>query len=194
MVTIKIILGSVRPTRFGVQPANWLMELSKQYADRATFELVDLAAVNLPLLDEPKPASSGEYTKEHTKTWAKIIAPADGFIFVTPEYNHGVAPSLKNAIDYLYAEWNNKPVSFVSYGADAGGSRSIEHLRHSAAWLQMHDLSQHLILPEYYLNLDEQGNFRFNDHHQKKAEGIFEQLLFWAEEMKASRAKLAAKQ
>ncbi len=194
MVTIKIILGSVRPGRFGVQPANWLAEIGKQYADRATIELVDLADVNLPLLDEPKPASSGEYTKEHTKAWSQIITPADGFIFVAPEYNHGVAASLKNAIDYLYDEWNNKPVSLVSYGADAGGARAIEHLRNTAAWLKMHDLSETLMLPEYYLNLDEQGNFKFTERHQKKAEAIFEQLIFWAEEMKASRAKLAAKQ
>jgi len=193
MVTIKIILGSVRPTRFGTQPADWLMELSKQYASRATFELVDLAEVNLPLLDEPKPASSGEYTKDHTKAWSEVIAPADGFIFVTPEYNHGVAPSLKNAIDYLYAEWTNKPVSFVSYGADAGGARSIEHLRATTAWLQMYDLSETLIMPQYYLNLDEQGAYKFGEEHKKKADAIFEQLLFWAEEMKASRDKLAMK-
>src|SRR5881392_705651 len=104
MPKITIILGSSRPTRFAHQPGNWLMELGKSMPD-VEFDLVDLAEVNLPFLDEPLPAMAGQYQNEHTKDWSKVIAKADGFVFIAPEYNHSYTPVLKNAIDYLYAEW-----------------------------------------------------------------------------------------
>jgi NAD(P)H-dependent FMN reductase len=194
MVTIKIIIGSTRPSRFGTQPAEWLMGLSKQYGDRATFEMVDLAEINLPMLDESLPASYDQYANEHTKAWAKIVDDADGFIMVSSEYNHSYAPSLKNALDFLYKEWTNKPVSFVSYGADAGGTRGVEHLRGVVGWLKMYDLSENLILPHYYTNVDEKGNFKFAEEHEKKAHSIIEQQIFWAEQMKTARQTLAEQQ
>ena len=103
------------------------MALPKARTD-AEFEFVDIADFKLPLLDEPVPPSMGQYTHEHTKTWAKKIASFDGYVFVTPEYNHGISGALKNAIDYLYREWNNKAAGFVSYGS-ANGVRAVEHLR-----------------------------------------------------------------
>ncbi len=192
MVTIKVILGSVRPSRFGIQPAQWIMGLSEQYKDQAQFELIDLAEINLPLLDEPVPASYDQYSKDHTKAWSKVVDSADGFIMISSEYNHSYAPSLKNAIDFLAKEWAHKPVSFVSYGADAGGARGVEHLRGVAGWLKMYDLGENLILPKYYTNLDEQGNFKFIEEHENKAHIIFKDVIFWAEQMKEARAKLAA--
>jgi len=193
MVSIKIIVGSNRPGRFGIQPANWLHEVAKQYADKANIEIVDLAEINLPFLDETTPPSmSQDYEKEYTKAWAKIISDSDGFVFVTPEYNHSYSAVLKNAIDYLNPEWLHKPVSFLSYGGTAGGARSVEHLRGVVSQLGMYDLTEHMLLPEYYMNLDDQGQYKFSERHEKNAKLMLEALIFWAEKMKDARADLAA--
>jgi NAD(P)H-dependent FMN reductase len=124
---IAVILGSTRPNRNGKAVADWVMD---QTAGRsgARYTLVDLVDYPLPHLDEPIPPSAGRYVGEHTLAWADTIASFDGFVFVTPEYNHSTSGVLKNAIDYLYAEWNNKAAGFVSYGA-VSGARAVEHLR-----------------------------------------------------------------
>lgn len=191
MPHIKIIAGSVRPGRFNTQPANWIYELASKRPN-AKFTLVDIAQLNLPFLDEPKSPKAREYTKEHTRNWSEIIEEADGFIFVTPEYNHSVSPALKNALDFLYHEWSYKPASFISYGAEAGGARSVEHLRAVCGELKMYDLREQLIIPNYWDNLDEKGNFKFNEAHEKAAERILDELLFWAAKMKEARAEQAA--
>jgi NAD(P)H-dependent FMN reductase len=141
---IGIILGSTRPNRNGEQVAHWVMEVVSGRHD-ADFELVDLRDYPLPHLDEPLPPSLGQYQGEHTKQWAAKIGSFDGFVIVTPEYNHGTSGVLKNAIDYLYAEWNNKAVGFVSYGG-AGGARAVEHLRLVAGELQLADVRQQVVL------------------------------------------------
>jgi len=108
MVKIKIIAGSTRPGRFNIQPARWITEIAKARTDIET-ELLDLAEINLPFMDEPELPMQHKYSKEHTKKWAAKIGEADGFVFVTPEYNHSISPVLKNAVDYLFQEWNFKP-------------------------------------------------------------------------------------
>jgi NAD(P)H-dependent FMN reductase len=145
MIRIGVILGSTRPNRNGEQVARWVLDVVSQRRD-AEFELVDLRDYPLPHLDEPLPPSMGQYQNAHTQQWAAKIASFDGFVMVTPEYNHGTSGVLKNAIDYLYAEWNNKAVGFVSYGA-VGGARAAEHLRLVAAELQMADVRQQVALP-----------------------------------------------
>src|SRR5688572_8799553 len=127
MLQVAIIVGSTRPGRKAEAVAKWVHEIAKQRTD-AAFEIVDIAEYSLPLLDEPLPPSLGKYSKEHTKKWAAKIAAFDAFVFVTPEYNHGTSAALKNAIDFLFAEWNNKAAGFVGYGS-AGGARAIESLR-----------------------------------------------------------------
>src|SRR5688572_27661136 len=122
MINIAIIVGSTRPGRHAEAVARWVYDLARQRTD-ATCELVDIADFNLPLLDEPVPPSMNQYSKPHTKAWAAKIAPFDAFVFVTPEYNHGPSGALKNAIDFLYREWNNKAAGVVSYGS-AGGTRA----------------------------------------------------------------------
>src|SRR3954469_14258685 len=144
MTRIGIILGSTRPNRVGGQVADWVFKIASRRLD-AEFELVDLRDYPLPHLDEPLPPSFGRYQNDHTKQWAAKIASFDGFVIVTPEYNHGSSGVLKNAIDYLYAEWNNKAVGFVSYGG-GGGARAAEHLRLVAAELQMADVRQQVAL------------------------------------------------
>ncbi len=137
---IGIILGSTRPGRRGEQVAKWVLEQARK-RDSAQYELVDLADFNLPHLDEAMSASQGKYANDHTKKWAAEIVQYDGFIFVTPEYNHSTSGALKNAIDFLYAEWNNKAAGFVSYGVQ-GGTRAVEHLRLIVGELQIADVRQ----------------------------------------------------
>lgn len=189
MVHIKIIIGSVRPGRFGVQPAEWIHTIGQQYAKEATFEVIDVKELGLPFLDEPVPASvaNKNYTNVATTKWSKVIDSADGFIFVTPEYNHSYSPALKNAIDHLYSEWHFKPVSFVSYGASVGGAYAVEHLRNVVAWLKMYDLADQIILPQYYLNTDDQGIFAFDEDHERRAKNLIEQTIFWSKAMKPAR-------
>lgn len=138
MTRIAIILGSTRPGRNGEAVARWVLE-NAQARGTAEYELVDLADYPLPHLDEAVPASRGQYAGEHTKNWAATIARFDGYVFVTPEYNHSTSGVLKNAIDYLYAEWNNKAGAVVSYGG-VGGARAAEHLRLIMGELQIADV------------------------------------------------------
>ncbi len=190
MATIKVIVGSVRPNRFGPTAAKWIMDLAAAHPD-STFELIDLADIKLPFLDEPQPPAGEEvYVQEHTQKWADIIGEADGFVFVTPEYNHGVAPSLKNAIDFLGKEWYHKPVAFVSYGADAGGARAVEHLRGTVSWLRMYDLHDAVLFPNYWTQIGEDGSFKPTEAQTASAQRMIENIAFWSDELKAPRAKL----
>ena len=149
VIKIAIILGSTRPGRKGEAVARWVYEIAKKRID-AEFEFVDIKDFNLPLLDEPGIISQGQYTKEHTKTWSAKIDSFDAFIFVTAEYNHGIPGALKNAIDFLYREWNNKAAGFVSYGG-TGGVRSVEHLRLVMAELQIADVRAQVTLSLFRL-------------------------------------------
>ncbi len=189
MTTIKVILGSTRPGRFGIQPAEWIMSLSKAHPE-TKFELVDLQEVNLPVLDEAAPAMMQQYSKDHTKKWSKIIDGADGFIFVTAEYNHSIPGALKNAIDYLSKEWAYKPVAYVSYGADAGGARAIEQLRQIAGWHRMYDLGEFVSLANYWGQLGEDGKFTPNEVQTQNAEKMLKSIIFWTEKMKPAREEL----
>jgi NAD(P)H-dependent FMN reductase len=144
MTRIGIILRSTRPGRNGAQGADWVHEIAASRGD-AEYELVDLLDYPLPHLDEAYPPAMGQYQNDHTKRWAAKIATFDGFVMVTPEYNHSTSGVLKNAIDYLFAEWANKAVGFVSYGG-AGGARAAEHLRLVAGELQMADVRQQVAL------------------------------------------------
>ena len=144
MTRIGIILGSTRPGRRGEAVAKWVYEVAKDRSD-ADFELIDLLDYPLPHLDEPMPPAMGQYQNQHTRDWAAIIARFDGFVFVTPEYNHSTSGVLKNAIDYLFAEWNNKAMGVVSYGV-VGGARAAEHLRLIAGELKMADVRTNVAL------------------------------------------------
>jgi len=139
---IAVILGSTRPGRNGKAVADWVVAQARGRAG-ATYELVDLLDYPLPHLDEPLPPSMGRYAGAHTEAWARKISAYDGFVFVTPEYNHSTSGVLKNAIDYLYGEWNNKAAAFVGYGT-IGGARAIEHLRGISAELQIAGVRQQL--------------------------------------------------
>ncbi|WP_258868161.1 NADPH-dependent FMN reductase [Alkalilimnicola ehrlichii] len=165
MLNIGIILGSTRPGRNGEAVARWTFDLAKQRTD-AEFELVDIKDFNLPLLDEPVPPSLGQYSNEHTKVWSRKIDAFDAFVFVTPEYNHGTSGALKNAIDYLYREWNNKAAGFVSYGS-AGGTRAVEHLRLVMAELQIADVRSQVTF-SLFTDFENMSAFKPAGYHEKR--------------------------
>ncbi|MFF2243338.1 NADPH-dependent FMN reductase [Arthrobacter sp. NPDC058130] len=144
MTRIGIILGSTRPNRNGGQVAKWAVDMASSRTD-AEFELVDLRDYPLPHFDEAQPPTFGQYQHEHTFRWAEKVASFDGFVMVTPEYNHSASGVLKNALDYLFAEWNNKAVGFISYGGN-GGVRAVEHLRVMAGELMMADVRAQVAL------------------------------------------------
>lgn len=181
---IAIILGSTRPGRNGKAVADWVLE---QAAARtaAEYELVDLLDHPLPHLDEAVPPSMGQYEGEHTKKWAATIAAYDGFVFVSPEYNHSTSGVLKNAIDYVYAEWNNKAAAFVSYGS-LGGARAVEHLRAIAAELQLAGVRQQLNF-SLATDFENFGDFKPGPQHAEQAQTLFDQLEAWTGAMKTLR-------
>lgn len=177
---IAVIIGSTRPGRVGPQVAQWVIDQAK---DRpATYELIDLADVDLPFLDEAIPPSMHAYQNDHTQAWAEKIGGYDGFIFVTPEYNHSYPAPLKNAIDYIYAEWNNKSLGLVGYGS-LGGSRAIEHLRGVAAELQLADVRQQVSFSLFtdFTNFTE---FTPGPQHNDSAQTMFTQVEAWAQALK----------
>ena len=185
MIKIGIILGSTRPGRNGEQVAKWVYDVASR-RDDAEYELVDLLDYPLPHLDEPLPPSFGNYRNEHTKQWASKIASFDGFVIVTPEYNHGPSGVLKNALDYLYAEWNNKAVGFVSYGA-AGGVRAVEHLRLVAGELQMADVRQQVAL-SLFTDFEQFRTLKPGQHHQGSLKTLFDQVIAWSAALKPLRS------
>src|SRR5258705_2663595 len=144
MLKIGIIVGSTRPGRKAGAVAKWVHDILKSRKD-AEFEIVDIEDYKLPLLDEPVPPSMHQYSRPHTKAWSEKIASLDAYIFVTPEYNHSTSAALKNAIDFLFREWNDKAAGFVGYGG-AGGTRAVEHLRLVMGELKVADVRAQVAL------------------------------------------------
>ncbi len=186
MIRIAIIVGSTRPGRVGASVAQWVLDRARQRKD-AAFELLDLQEVDLPLLDEPVPPALGQYSKPHTKAWAERIASFDAFVFVTPEYNHGIPGALKNAIDFLYAEWNNKAAGFVGYGS-AGGVRAVEQLRLVMAEVQVATVRSQVAL-SLFTDFEEMRDFKPAPHHHKPLDTLFDQLIAWGEVLKSVRQR-----
>ncbi|MEU8244923.1 NAD(P)H-dependent oxidoreductase [Nonomuraea sp. NPDC048916] len=149
MIRIAVIIGSTRPGRRAEAVARWVADTSVRHpavtAGQAAVEVVDIAAYGLPLLDEPMPAAFGRYANAHTHRWADTIAAFDGFVFVTPEYNRSFPAALKNAIDFLYAEWHHKAAGFVGYGVH-GGIRAVEQLRQVMAEAKIADVQTQVAL------------------------------------------------
>ncbi|HUC89263.1 MAG TPA: NAD(P)H-dependent oxidoreductase [Patescibacteria group bacterium] len=155
---IYIIVGSTRPSRIGDTVAKWVSD--NIHTDNAQgnidVEIIDLAKLDLPMLNEPENAKSRHYMHDHTKKWSQMVQKADGFIIVTPEYNASFPAPLKNALDYLYHEWSGKPMAFVGYGW-GGGKRAVAHLRDVAADLKTKPLTSQVSIMLSGDILDEQG-------------------------------------
>ena len=189
MNRIGIIIGTTRPNRNGEQVATWVYDMASRRSD-AEFELIDLRDYPLPHLDEPLPPSLGQYQNEHTRRWAATIASFDGFIMVTPEYNHSTSGVLKNALDYLYAEWNNKAAGFVSYGL-VGGARAAEHLRLVCGELQMADVRQQVPL-SLLTEFENYTSFKPGNKNATALDTLVDQVVAWSTALAPLRAASTA--
>ncbi|MFD4670677.1 NADPH-dependent FMN reductase [Lentzea sp. NPDC058450] len=178
---IAVILGSTRPGRRSEEVARWVMNVAGTRGD-ASFDLIDLAEVNLPLLDEPVPALFGEYAHAHTREWSSVIASYDGFVFITPEYNHSFSAALKNALDYLYAEWNDKAAGFVGVGG-TGGLRAVEQLRLVLAELKVATVRTQVAFGR--------GDLQGEPEHHETLHAMLDELVAWASALRSVRAVAA---
>lgn len=189
-LNIKVIAGSTREGRFSDKAAVWIAEEIKTQ-NEVVVEVLDLRDYNMPFFNEPvSPSFKQEpFKDEAVARFTKKIAEADAFVIVTPEYNHGTSGVLKNALDWVYPEWNNKPVAFVSYGG-VGGARAVEQLRLNAVELQMAPIRAAVHIPgEQYFQvlfgkMDAKDLFALVS---KQSEAMISQLLWWTRALKNAR-------
>ena len=184
-LNIAIVVGSTRPGRKAETVARWVLEHASARTG-ASYELVDLALHVLPMLDEELPAHSGQYSHHHTKAWAAVIDRFDGFVFVTPEYNRGTSAALKNAIDYLYGEWNDKAAGFVSYGY-VGGTRAVEQLRLTMSELQVAVVRTQVALM-FHGDFQDMDRFTPGPHHANSLADMLGQVEAWSGALRQLRA------
>ncbi|GAA4968785.1 NAD(P)H-dependent FMN reductase [Nonomuraea thailandensis] len=183
MLKVGIILGSTRPGRAGEVVASWVRDLAVKRGD-AEYEIIDLKDYDLGVLDEPEHPATGIYQHEHTRRWSAKIASLDAFVIVTPEYNNSYPGALKNALDFLYTEWNNKAAGFVGYGVD-GAPRAISHLRHVLGLLSVATVSNQVGLS---IQTDFTDGFNPAEHHQDRLNVVLDQLNAWGSALRPLRA------
>ena len=183
---LHVVLSSTRPGRVGETIARWFHGLAVEHG-KFEPELVDLAAFNLPVYDEPRHPALQQYEHDHTKRWGASVAAADAFVFVTPEYNYGPTPALLNALDYVYKEWNYKPAAFVSYGGISGGIRAVQVTKQTLTTLKMVPLVEAVVIPMVAQQLDDNKQFQPADIHMTSANAMLDELLRWAEALKPLR-------
>ena len=176
MPTLQIVIASTRPGRVGLPVARWFHERAVAHGG-FDVQLVDLAEVDLPFMDEPKHPRFREYSKQHTKDWSATVQAADAFVFVMPEYNYGFNAPLKNALDYLYHEWAYKPVGLVSYGGVAAGTRGAQMVKQVLTTLKMTPLTEAVSIPFVATLLDEHGVLQANETMERSAGTMLDELV-----------------
>ncbi|UVJ40152.1 NADPH-dependent FMN reductase [Arthrobacter sp. CJ23] len=184
MTKIAIITGSTRPGRVNHQVANWVLAQSAARTD-AEFEIVDIADFQLPVLDEPYPAGYQNYQNSHTKAFSEKINEFDGYVFVVAEYNHSITGALKNALDYLSVEFNNKAAGFVSYGS-MGGARAVEHLRGIASELQLAHVRNQVMF-SIFTDFENFSTFTPSETAASGLNPMLDQLVLWTRAMEFAR-------
>ncbi len=187
---LQIIIASTRPGRVGPSVASWINERAIAHGG-FDVELIDLAEVNLPMFDEPKHPRFRQYVHQHTKDWSATIDRADAFIFVVPEYNYGFNAAIKNAIDYLNAEWQHKPVGFVSYGGVAAGTRAVQMLKQVVTTLKMVPMFDAVNIPFVQQFLDADRKLQPNDIMEAAATAMLDELVRWTASLRALRQPAA---
>jgi NAD(P)H-dependent FMN reductase len=187
MPKLMVVIASTRPTRVGLAVGRWFVDRA---AERASFDVdvVDLAELDLPFMDEPEHPRFARYVHDHTKRWSARVAAADAFVFVTPEYNHGYNAPLKNAIDYLLHEWGHKPVGFVSYGAVAGGTRAVQQLKQVVTAVRMTPLLDAVYIPWVQQHLDEERRFQPTGAMETAAAALLQALEQYEAALRPLRA------
>lgn len=192
-VQLAVVVGSTRPGRRARSVADLVSERAQTHlGGRAVVEIVDVADAGLPLLDEPMPAAIGAYEHPHTKRWSGTVARFDGFIFVTPEYNHSMPAALKNAIDFLFSEWNDKAAGFVSYGLN-GGTRAVEHLRLTLSEVKVACVRSQVALGLFtdfdIPDMTEPGTVTPADHHTDVMNRMFDEVVDWSAALRDLRER-----
>jgi NAD(P)H-dependent FMN reductase len=187
---LQIIIASTRPGRVGPSVASWINERAVAHGG-FDVELIDLAEVNLPMFDEPKHPRLRQYVHQHTKDWSATIERADAFIFVVPEYNYGFNAAIKNAIDYLNAEWRHKPVGFVSYGGVAAGTRAVQMLKQVVTAINMMPIFDAVNIPFVQQFLDDDRKLQPNDIMETAATTMLDELVRWTASLRALRQPAA---
>lgn len=172
---LQVIVASTRPGRIGRAIGDWVEQEATAHGG-FDVELVDLAEVDLPFLDEPNHPRLGQYVHQHTKDWSASVSRADAFVFVTCEYNHSFNAVLKNAIDFLHREWQHKPVGFVSYGGVAAGTRAVQALKPVLAGLRMVPVVEAVTLPFAGQLLDDDGAVQPTDQMAGAAKAMLDEL------------------
>lgn len=175
MPSLTIVLASTRPGRAGASITEWFVARAAEH-EAFDIRVVDLAELGLPLLDEPNHPRLRQYINQHTLDWSEIVDASDAFVFVTPEYNHGYPASLKNALDYLHAEWADKPAAFVSYGGVSGGTRAVQQLKPVLLALRMTPIVEGVTVPFFATMIDEEGAFRPNELIEQSADATLTEL------------------
>ncbi|MFT4152995.1 NADPH-dependent FMN reductase [Parafilimonas sp.] len=186
MHTIKIITSTTRKGRKGIAIANWMFEFARR-ANIFNVELLDLAEINLPLMDEPNHPRLQQYVHEHTKKWSAQIQSADGFIIVLGEYNFGFPAPVKNALDYLFNEWKYKPAGIVSYGGISGGLRATQMLKQVLTTLNMMPLPGQVSIPFFTKYINDEELFVPDEAIIKSAEAMIKELNRWTDALKTMR-------
>jgi NAD(P)H-dependent FMN reductase len=186
MLKVAIITGSTRPGRKSEAVARWVYGIAAKRSD-ALFEVVDIAAFDLPLLDEPLPPMMNQYAKPHTKVWAAKIATFDAFVFVTPEYNHSTSGALKNAIDFLFREWNDKAAGFVGYGS-VGGARAVEQLRLVMGEIKVADVRAQVAL-SMYTDFENFSILKPGPQQEAAVNAMLDDLVPWGQALQTMRAR-----
>lgn len=188
MLNLHVVVASTRPERKGGVVGAWFEKQARKHGKFAV-ELVDLAVVALPLFDEPRHPQLREYEHQHTRDWSAIVARADAYVFVTPEYNYGSPPSLVNALDFVSREWAYKAVGFVSYGGVSAGTRSVQMTKQIVSALKMVPLTEAVAIPFFTKHIDkESGLFAPGEVQEKAAVGMLDELLKWSGALKPLRA------
>jgi NAD(P)H-dependent FMN reductase len=186
MLKLHVVIVSTRPTRIGPSIGHWFIERAREHA-KFEVKLVDLAEAALPVFDEPEHPRFKRYVNAHTKAWSATVDAADAFVFVTPEYNYSVPPSLVNALDYLSAEWAYKPAGFVSYGGASGGVRSVQMAKQILSSLKVVPLPEAVAIPFFSNHVNDAKIFTGTEQHAKSATAMLDELVRWAGALKTLR-------
>jgi NAD(P)H-dependent FMN reductase len=185
---LRIIIGSTRPGRVGPSVAAWIADRARDHGG-FDVQVTDLAELNLPLLDEPNHPRLGQYTKQHTRDWSALVAASDAFVFVTPEYNYGFNAALKNAIDYLHAEWQHKVAGVVSYGGVAAGTRATQMLKQVLTAVKIMPVPEAVNIPFVAQHIDQDRRFKSTELIDASATAMLDELLRWTESLAPLRQK-----
>jgi NAD(P)H-dependent FMN reductase len=175
-VKLMVVIASTRPGRVGLPVGEWFAGRARAHAG-FELEVVDLAELDLPFMDEPNHPRFHKYTQQHTKEWSAQVDAADAFVFVMPEYNYGFTAPLKNAIDFLHVEWEYKPVGFVSYGGVAAGTRAVQMLKQVVTTLKMTPLFEAVSIPFVAQFIDDEGELQANETMENAATAMLDELV-----------------